>query len=284
MVVFVIISIIVSRGVKDANDFYVAGRRAPLFLVVGSMIASYASTGMFMGDAAEAYEGALAPMLLFAGMQSAGYIIGAVFFGRYLRRSEVLTIPEFFGKRFASRRMRICAAITAIIMMTVYFLSVTQGIGTLMTIVTGIDYNVCVTLTIVGLTLITVLSGSRGVLITDTLMMGLFTIAMLVAVFFVSDETGGWFNSISAIASDESTGDIISWAGRPGALYEIGFDNMIWGLAYGVVWMSVCAIGPWQSSRYMMAKNEHVVIRSAAFAAVGGILAGVLCVYDSSAS
>ncbi len=180
MVVFVGISIVISRKVKDANDFYVAGRSAPLVLVTGSMIASYASTGMFMGDAAEAFEGALSPMLLFAGMQSAGYLIGAVFFGRYLRRSNVLTIPEFFGKRFCSNKMRVLSAVTAIIMMTVYYLSVIQGVGTLMNLVTGIDYNICIVLSIVVLTTMTVISGSRGVLITDTLMMGLFTIGLTV--------------------------------------------------------------------------------------------------------
>ena len=51
--IYMIVSIFVGRKVKDADDFYVAGRRAPVFLIVGSMIASYVSTGMFMGDAGE---------------------------------------------------------------------------------------------------------------------------------------------------------------------------------------------------------------------------------------
>ena len=33
--------------------------------------------------------------------------------------------------------------------------------------------------------------------------------------------------------------------------------------------MSVCAIGTWQSSRYMMAKDEHTIVKSAPIAAVG---------------
>lgn len=92
---------------KNTEDFYVAGRRAPLILIAGSMIASYTSMGMFMGHAAEAYEGALYSMILFAGMQSAGYILGAVFFGRYLRQSGAMTIPEFFGMRFCSRLLQL---------------------------------------------------------------------------------------------------------------------------------------------------------------------------------
>lgn len=44
MVLFLGISCIVSKKIKNAEDFYVAGRRAPLILIAGSMIASYTST------------------------------------------------------------------------------------------------------------------------------------------------------------------------------------------------------------------------------------------------
>ena len=45
-VIYLLIGFLVSRKVKNANDFFVAGRNAPIFLIVGSMIASYVSTGM----------------------------------------------------------------------------------------------------------------------------------------------------------------------------------------------------------------------------------------------
>lgn len=269
MAFFVLISYVVGKKVRGAEDFYIAGRSAPLILVVGSMVASYTSSGMFMGDAAEAYEGALSSMLLFASMQSAGYIVGAAFLGRYLRRSGAITIPEFFGMRFCSQKMRTISAVTAIIMMTVYLLSVIQGMGTLMNLVTGVDYSVCIILIVVAFTLITVISGSRGVLITDTVMAFVFTISMFVAIVFIANEAGGWYTAIEALASDPTTGSIFSWAGTPGALYDTGFDNILWSFFYGIVWMSVCAVAPWQSSRYMMADSEHTVIRSAPLAALG---------------
>ena len=269
MVLFVGISWVVSKKVKNAEDFYVAGRRAPLVLIAGSMIASYTSTGMFMGDAAEAYEGALSPMILFAGMQSAGYILGAVFFGRYLRRSGAMTIPEFFGIRFCSRKMRTLSAITAIIMMSVYLLSVIQGVGTLMTAVTNVDYKICILCVLIVFTLITVISGSSGVLITDTLMAAIFTGAMLVSVIFIAEKAGGWYTAVSRLASSAETQNLLSWSGQAGALYDTGIDNMVWGISYGIVWCSVCAVGPWQSSRYLMAKNESVIVKSAPIAALG---------------
>lgn len=272
MLLYVVVGFVVSRKVKDANDFYVAGRRAPVLLIAGSMIASYTSTGMFMGDAAQCYEGVFSSVLIFAGMQSAGYIVGAIFFGRYLRRSEVLTIPEFFGKRFCSNKMRILAAVTAIIMMTVYLLSVMQGIGTLMHAVTGVNYNVCITIALIAFTVITVASGSSGVLITDTIMASVFTAALVVATLMVAHSVGGWFPAIEKLVSQPETSSFLSWGGTPGPLYDNGWDNVIWGLVYGVVWMSVCMVGPWQSSRYLMAKNEHTVIKSAPVSALGVFL------------
>lgn len=269
MVVYILIGVFVSRGVKDANDYYVAGRRAPVLLIAGSLIASYTSTGMFMGDAAQCYDGAFTSIILFAGMQSAGYIIGGVFFGRYLRRSGAMTIPEFFGKRFVSKSMRKLAAITAIIMMAVYLLSVMQGIGTLMNAVTGLGYNICIIVALLVFTIITVIAGSTGVLITDTLMATLFTIALIISAVVISEKMGGWYTAIGNIASNPNTREYLSWAGKPGVLYNSGIENVIWGLNYGVVWMSVCAIGPWQSSRYMMAKDEHTIVKSAPLAAVG---------------
>lgn len=272
MAVYIFIGVVVGRRVKSADDYYVAGRRAPVLLVAGSLIASYTSTGMFMGDAAQCYEGVFTCVLMYAGMQSAGYIIGAVFFGRYMRRSRVLTIPEFLGKRFCSDKVKYLAAVTAIVMMGVYLLSVMQGIGTLMYEVTGVPYKYCIVLSLAVLTFITVFSGSSGVLITDTLMAGLFTGAVVVSALLIARGAGGWTEAVKTIASSPELSGTLSWGGKRGVLYNTGLENLAWGLIYGIVWMSVCMVGPWQSSRYLMAKDEHTVIRSAFPAALGVFL------------
>ena len=36
---------------------------------------------------------------------------------------------------------------------------------------------------------------------------------------------------------------------------------MIWAFGYGIAWMAVLMVAPWQSSRYLMAKNEHVKMK-----------------------
>lgn len=267
MLVYIGLGIIISRKVKNANDFFVAGRQAPTLLIVGSLVASYCSTGLFMGDVGEAYSGFYVPFIMTVMMQVAGYVLGSVFFGKYLRRSATMTIPEFFGKRFDSRALRVLAAVTAIITMAVYLLSVMQGIGTLMNYVTGIDYNICILLALITFAILTVTSGSKGVLITDTIMFGIFTIASIAAVAVIVVKLGGWSEAVKNVT--ELNPVLFSWSGDLSHLYPTGAENMIWALMTGLTWMAVCAVGPWQSSRYLMAKNEHVVVRSAVWAAVG---------------
>lgn len=267
--VYIILGMVISKKVKTADDYYVAGRNAPVFLIVGSMIASYVSTGMFMGDAGEYYGGLFGPMTILATMQVAGYLLGAILVGRYLRRSQVLTLPQFFGKRFHSEKMRVLATITALTTMCVYLLSVVMGIGTLVNAVTGLDYRLGVLLGVVVFAFVTLLSGSKGVLITDTLMFSIFTSALVVSTFVIAHKGGGWEHIVDQLVNNSQKQGLISWSGDLSYMYSTGWMNLIWGLVQGVLWMSVCMVGPWQSSRYLMAKNEHTVIRSSIYSAFG---------------
>lgn len=266
MIAYIIIGFIISKGVKNTNDFFVAGRRAPTFLLVGSLVASYCGTGLYFGDAGESFAGIFSPLMTLGAMLIVGYILGGVFFGRYLRRSECNTIPEFFGKRFDSPALKKLSAVTQLITIIVYLLSTIQGIGTLMSLVTGLDYKLCIILALVTFSILTVSSGSKGVLITDTIMFGIFTIITIAVIVLCTAKGGGWFNIVENLAQTKP--EILSWAGDPDYLYPTGAQNMVWAFAYGIVWMSVCMVAPWQASRYLMAKNEHSVIRSSIWAAL----------------
>ena len=272
MLVYVVVGMLISRGVKTANDFFVAGRQAPSYLITGSLVASFIGVGLFMGDVGECYSGFFSPIMVAVGILSVGYIVGSVVFGRYLRRSKAMTIAGFFEKRFASKPMKYLVTVTGLFIMLVYMLSCVQGIGTLMTVVTGVDYNICIALAVLAFTLIAATSGSKGVLITDTIMFSVFSIATVIGAFVISSEVGGWETGVTEMATYEGIKGILSWGGNPEYFYPTGTENMIWAVGYGIAWMSVLMVAPWQSSRYLMAKNEHTVIRSSILASVAVFL------------
>ena len=260
--IYIVISFLISRRFKSANDFFVAGRNAPTFLITGSLVASFIGVGLFMGDVGEAYSGFFAPILVAVGVLSVGYIVGSVFFGRYLRRSNCSTLPEYFGKRFDSKALKTLSTITGTFIMLVYSLSCVQGIGTLMTSVTEIPYEYCIIIVVIVFTLITIFSGATGVLITDTIMFSIFSIAAIIGAIFIASRAGGWISTVKEMANYQIIPGILSGSGNLNYFYPTATENMIWAVGYGIAWMAVLMVAPWQSSRYLMAKNEHTVIRS----------------------
>lgn len=269
LVVFFVVGLVVGRKVKNTNDYYVSGRNAPTILIVGSLIASFLSTGAFLGDTGEVYSGFFMGIVIVGILQATGYIYGAGLFGRYIRRSEATTVPEYFGSRFQSTHLRRLSSLIMIVSVSAYLLSAIQGVSTLMSNITELSYPTCTVIVWLAFTVFTIYSGSPGVLLTDTIMFLVFLVAALVAVPFIVHAGGGWFGGIEALANCESMPGIISWSGNPNYLYPDGASNLAWAVTYGIVWALVVAVSPWQTSRYLMAKNEHVVMRSSIWSSIG---------------
>jgi len=270
LLAYVVIGNWAGRKVKHLDDFLVAGRRAPTMLILGTLIASAVGTGSFLGDSGFAYSGYVAALILQIPLTTTGYIIGSLFFGRYIRRSKSMTVAEFFGKRFSSSRIRAFAAFTVVIGLGGYLMTVTQGSALVISQVTGFSYVVALIAVWLCYSAFTVYSGSSGVVITDTIMFILFTVVAYLALSYIVGAGGGWFETVGKLATLESRPGIISAQGYQGsgANWTSVTDMWVWASVMSVAWGVVFAISPWQSSRYLMAKDEHVVIRSGLWAAI----------------
>jgi sodium/pantothenate symporter len=264
LAVYLAVGTYVGRKVKRLEDYFVAGRQAPTLLIVGTLVASLLSTTAFLGEVGMAYSGYGALVLALVAINVVGYIAGALFFGRHLRRSRALTIAEYFGQRFASRRVQSLAGIMIVVGLGAYLMAVTQGTALVVTEVSNIPYRPALFVVWAAYTAFTFYSGSRGVVINDTLMFLLFAVAGFIAMGCVVAAVGGWYPAVEALATFREKPGIISWHGvtGPGANWDTPADALAWAVILGLAWSVVVAVSPWQASRYLMAKNEHVVIRS----------------------
>ncbi len=262
------------KRVRHLEDFFVAGRNAPTILILGTLVASFMSTNAFMGEAGMSYQGHAPLVIIMTCFNCLGYIVGAVFFGRYLRRSEALTVPAFFRARFNSRRIQMFAGISIVVGLSAYLLAVTWGMALIITEVTGFSEVAAIVLVWVSYTLFTLYSGSRGVILTDTAMFLLFSGIIVITCFFIVDAAGGWFSAIESLAVYEAKPGIIAWHGRigPDVYWQTEWEALIWASILGVAWGIVVAVSPWQTSRYLMARSEHVVLRSACGALIAMLL------------
>jgi Na+/proline symporter len=258
------------RKVKHLEDYFVVGRQAPTLLIVGTLVASVLSTNAFLGETGFSYATQGGAYILWPAIWVSGYVYGALFFGRYLRRSRALTVAEFFGHRFDSKSVQAAAGVTVVLGLGGYLLAVTQGTAVILSQLTPLSYAQGLFVGWLSYTLFTLYSGSRGVVLTDTLMFLLFTVMSFVAFFYIVDVHGGWLATLDGLVELEDKPELMTWHGvvGPGTEWDTPADYAVWSVITGVAWSLVTAVSPWQSSRYLMAKTEHVVIRSACIAAV----------------
>lgn len=267
ILIYIVVGNYAGKSVKDVDDYYVSGRNAPTILIAGTLFASMLSTNGFMGDTAWVYTGHLTPMIMINALCAAGYILGPLFFGRYIRRVEAITMPQYFGDRFNSKRIQKLAGITTIISMTAYLLAVLQGTTLLMQELTGMSLFMCLLLSWICFTSFTFYSGSAGVILTDTIMFIIFIGATILAGPFIFKEAGGLSNLVSNLLVNSNTPEgMLAYHGNldGGTIYQ----SVSYMITIGLVWLITVSVSPWQASRNLMAKNEHVTFRSGTVAAI----------------
>ena len=267
LVIYILVGNYAGSKVKDVNDYYVSGRSAPTILIAGTLFASMLSTNGFMGDTAWTYTGHITAMIMINALCAAGYIFGPMLFGRYIRRMEVITMPQFFGDRFNSKRIQRLAGVTTIISMTAYLLAVLQGTTLLMQELTGFSMLTCLLISWVCFTSFTFYSGSRGVILTDTIMFIIFIVATLLAGPSIFKAAGGLGNLVPSLMQNPDTpAGLLKYHGNldGGTI----FQSMSYMVTIGIVWLVTVSVSPWQASRNLMAKNEHVTFRSGTVAAI----------------
>jgi len=264
---YIVVGVYAGRKVKDVSDYYVMGRNATTLFVASTLFASMLSTNGFMGDTAYAYGGNITTIILINVFCASGYIFGPLFFGRYIRRIEANTMPSYFGQRFASKRIQRLTGIVTIISLTAYLLAVFQGTTILMQSLTGLSRTACLLITWVCFTSFTFYAGSRGVVLTDVMMLSLFIGATIIGGPFVFKAAGGLGNLIPTLMAHPATPEgLLSYHGNPGG--GSVFDVVMYGISIGIVWLVTVGVSPWQAGRNLMAKSEHVISRSGVFAAI----------------
>lgn len=270
LLVYIVIGNWAGRKVKSLDDFLVAGRRAPTLLIIGTLVASAVGTNSFLGDVGFSYSGYAQVIVFAVPLNVLGYVAGSLFFGRYIRRSQSRTVAEFLGERFSSHRIRVFAALTVIIGLGGYLMTVTQGSALVISKVTDFSYVGSLCAVALGYSAFSIYSGSRGVVITDTIMFVFFTIISFLALSYILDAGGGWLESVQKLAVQDSRPGVIGAEGYTGsdAIWGTAAEMWIWCGIFSVSWGVVFAISPWQSSRYLMARDEHVVIRSGIIVAI----------------
>lgn len=204
LAIMVIVSLVLSRKkVKDSDDFAVAGRKLPMIILVGTLLATWCGGGGITGSAGLTYSnGPLFGLLIFAGapvgMVLLYFIAGAV------RRATTYTIPELFELRYGTSA-RILATICIVLAYTGTTASQFMAAGNILSITTGMNYVTASILCILFMVALACIGGLVSVAYTDALSAFLMVGGFLFGIIALSGDMGG-FGHILATLPPEKQG------------------------------------------------------------------------------
>lgn len=261
----VAVGIYANRYIKDMSDYVVAGRSLKSYLSVATMLGSEIGLVTVMYTAQKGFNSGLAAFhiglvagvtCLFVGVT--GFIVVP------LRRTGVMTIPEFYGQRFGNG-VRVVGglllAIAGILNMGVFL----KAGALFITSLTGISdpnaVNVVMTLLISLVLLYTILGGMVSVVITDYLQFVVLSFSMLAVCLFAVGQLG-WQPIVETVQRVH---------GRAGfdPLDQGGFgpSYVLWMIfTFGLV---SCAVWPTAVMRVCAAQDTQVVRRLYQWSSIG---------------
>lgn len=244
------IGLYAGRQTKTVEDHFVMSRSAPAFFITGTLIASNLSSVTFTGfTATAAMSGPLAMITQFGATISASLFVG-LYAGRYLYRMKLLTIPDFFAKRYPGKAPQLAAAIVVLISMTAYMITVIMGTVVVLNNLFGWSNHISLIAIMVIITLFTVVGGMRSVVVTDTAMFIVFLMAALIIGPAVVYHIGGLEAAITK--AQESLPYIFTWQGNTSK-----FNGLMLIIEMNVLSLLLNIGAPHLISRVNIAKSER---------------------------
>lgn len=194
-----------SRLVESGEDFHVAGRALPWWVLVGTLLATWMGSGSLFSGAGLGYRNGLAGL-----WSSGGAWLGIVlvfFIAKRVRNFGQVTVPDIFEARYG----RIAGVLATIITVIAYLTIVSyqfQGGGNVLHYITQgteaeISIGAGIVITAVFAILYTVLAGMLSVVYTDVVNGVLMIVGIMIALVALIVAVGG-FGDI--IASAEAAG------------------------------------------------------------------------------
>jgi SSS family transporter len=181
-----------ARRVKNTADFAVAGRHLPLFMIITTTFATWFGSEIVLGVPAKFIEGGLRNVVedpFGAGMC---LILVGMFFAAKLYRMNLLTISDYYRKRYGSAVEIICSLIIMLSYLGWVSAQVT-ALGLVFNLLSGgaVSIPMGMVIGVVSILAYTLFGGMWSVAVTDFVQMIILVVGLMVLAFFASDMAGG---------------------------------------------------------------------------------------------
>ncbi len=250
--VLVILAAILSRRVRNQDDFMVAGRKLGTGVLVGTLLATWMGSGSLLGAAGLAYREGFAALWFSAG---AWIGIGLLYFvAARARRLALFTVPDLLELRYHVAA-RVLGTITTVVAYTAITSYQFRAGGAVLAMTTGLDAEAGMIITALFVITFTALAGMLSVAYTDLVNGAVMTGGMVIVFPILLSKAGGWSGVVASL---------------PASHFSL-FGNLTWveAIAYMLPAMLLLLGEANMYQRFFSARSESTARRAVAFWIVG---------------
>lgn len=256
------------KAIATSDDFMAAGRSLPLFVVMGTLLATFVGSGTIIGGASFIYQ--YGPWAAIFNLS--GGIVGIIvlyFIAEKVRVGEAYTVPEIIEKRFggSARLVSSIFILLAYVGITAYQFT---GGAYVLQITTGLSIETGAIIIAALVIFLTVSGGLFSVAYTDALSALLIVFGLLLGLPFVLNNVGG-FEGLALSLPEHAK----QWNGGLSFLQLLGFFLPLFLLILGDQNMY---------QRFAAAKDAKTAKRSTIGFFIGSVLVIALTIIFATAA
>ena len=258
------VGIYARRTTTNVNDFVLGGRGVGPWLTAFAYGTSYFSSVVFVGYAGQfGWKYGLASTWIGIGNAVIGSLLAWLVLGRRTRvmtqKLDAKTMPEFFGKRFDSKALRIAGSAIAFVFLVPYTASIYNGLSNLFGMAFNIDYKVCIVVMALLTGVYVIVGGYMATAWNDFIQGIIMLIGICAVIVAVLNGQGGFMNAIKELSLIPADNAVPALEGSQG-LYASFFGPDPVNLVGVIVLTSLGTWGlPQMVHKFYAIKDERAV-------------------------
>ena len=222
-IIFIFVCMVIGIGIyarkhtKSVDGFVLGGRSVGPWLSAFAFGTSYFSAVIFIGYAGQfGWKYGLSAFWIGVGNALLGSLLAWWVLGPRIReitqRLKATTMPEFFGKRYHSKALRVASAAIIFVFLIPYTASVYNGLSRLFGMAFGLPYEVC----IIGMAVVTciyvVLGGYMATVLNDFVQGIVMLLGIVAVIAAVLAGQGGFSEAIISLSQIPAEGSSMNGA------------------------------------------------------------------------
>ena len=268
------------KNATNVDGFVLGGRNVGAWLTAFAYGTSYFSAVVFVGYAGQfGWKYGIAATWAGIGNALIGSLMAWFILGRRTRimsqHLDSATMPQFFGKRFGSKALKIGASIIIFIFMIPYTASLYNGLSRLFGMAFDIDYTVCITLMAILTAIYVVAGGYMATAINDFIQGMVMLVGICAVIYAVLESKGGFMAALDGLARIEDA----SVATTPGIFSSFFGPDPI-NLLFVVILTSLGTWGlPQMVQKFYAIKNEQSIQKGTIISTLFAIIVAGGCYF-----